>query len=33
MPGGIQTNLQRYVSSEELNRIRVAAYGGTDRLM
>ena len=29
MPGGIQTNLQRYVSDEELNRLRAAAGGAT----
>ena len=29
MPGGIQTNLQRYVSDEELDRLRAAAGGAT----
>jgi hypothetical protein len=28
MPGGIRTNLQRYVSDEELDRLRAAAGGG-----
>ena len=28
MPGGIRTNLQRYVSGEELERLRAAAGGG-----
>ncbi len=28
MPGGIRTNLQRYVSDEELDRMRAAAGGG-----
>ncbi|HEY1488287.1 MAG TPA: SDR family NAD(P)-dependent oxidoreductase [Micromonosporaceae bacterium] len=28
MPGGIRTNLQRYVSEEDLNRMRTAAGGG-----
>ncbi|BCY07865.1 SDR family NAD(P)-dependent oxidoreductase [Actinoplanes sp. L3-i22] len=28
MPGGIRTNLQRYISDEELDRIRKAAGGG-----
>jgi NAD(P)-dependent dehydrogenase (short-subunit alcohol dehydrogenase family) len=29
MPGGIRTNLQRYVSDEELSRLRAAAGGAT----
>jgi NAD(P)-dependent dehydrogenase (short-subunit alcohol dehydrogenase family) len=29
MPGGIRTNLQRYVSDEELDRLRAAAGGAT----
>src|SRR5262249_3041974 len=28
MPGGIRTNLQRYVSDEELDRMRAASGGG-----
>ena len=28
MPGGIRTNLQRYVTDEELERLRAAAAGG-----
>ena len=28
MPGGIRTNLQRYVSDEELDRMRAQAGGG-----
>jgi NAD(P)-dependent dehydrogenase (short-subunit alcohol dehydrogenase family) len=28
MPGGIRTNLQRYISDEELDRLRAAAGGG-----
>jgi NAD(P)-dependent dehydrogenase (short-subunit alcohol dehydrogenase family) len=31
MPGGIRTNLQRYVSDEELERLRAAAGGATLR--
>ena len=31
IPGGIRTNLQRYVSEEELNRIRSASGGGAPR--
>ncbi|SEL81889.1 SDR family NAD(P)-dependent oxidoreductase [Streptacidiphilus jiangxiensis] len=30
MPGGIRTNLQRYVSDEELARLRAQAAGGTE---
>ncbi|HEY3504493.1 MAG TPA: SDR family NAD(P)-dependent oxidoreductase [Actinocatenispora sp.] len=29
MPGGIRTNLQRYVTDEDLNRMRAASGGGT----
>jgi NAD(P)-dependent dehydrogenase (short-subunit alcohol dehydrogenase family) len=31
MPGGIRTNLQRYVTDEELDRMRAAAGGGAAR--
>ncbi|WP_370148847.1 SDR family NAD(P)-dependent oxidoreductase [Streptacidiphilus sp. EB129] len=30
MPGGIRTNLQRHVSTEELDRLRAQAAGGTE---
>jgi NAD(P)-dependent dehydrogenase (short-subunit alcohol dehydrogenase family) len=30
MPGGIRTNLQRYISDEELERMRAAAGGGAE---